>query len=105
MALFHHEAKAIFGIDRLITARVGDLFVEEIGVPFEIRESDGQETIWDVSRRREIAIPGPAVEGGRAVIPPTPNTSTTSPGMAGTGGVAHQGSVSREISMGVGGRH
>ena len=49
-------------------ARVQDLFVLEIPAsqgPFEIREVDGRETVWDVSRRRDV------------VIPPPPTTTTT----------------------------
>ena len=67
MTTFHHEANAKFGIDRMVTARVGDLFVEEMAVSFEIREVDGQETIWDVSKRRNIVLTVPAAEA--AVVP------------------------------------
>ncbi|KAK5109613.1 hypothetical protein LTR62_006850 [Meristemomyces frigidus] len=41
----------------MVTARVSDLFIEEVGVPFEIREVEGQEVIYDVGRRREIVVP------------------------------------------------
>lgn len=85
MTLWHHEAKRLFNIDRCMTARVTDLFVHEVpaNVPFEIREIDGQERVYDVSRRREIllpmAVPEPPVvhdlvvghEGGSGSATPT----------------------------------
>jgi len=59
MTLWHHEAKRLFNIDRCMTARVTDLFVMEVpaNFPFEIREIDRQERVYDVSRRREILLP------------------------------------------------
>ncbi|KAK4544590.1 hypothetical protein LTR36_004162 [Oleoguttula mirabilis] len=74
MTAFHHDAKAKFNIDRIVTARVGDLFVQEIGVPFEIRESDGQETVFDVSRRKEIVIVLPVAES--STMAPATRTDT-----------------------------
>jgi hypothetical protein len=71
MTQFHYEAKAKFNIDRIVTARVGDLFVEEVSVPFEIREHEGQERVVDVSRRRDIALPAPP--------PPAPLTPPAAP--------------------------
>ncbi|KAI6829329.1 hypothetical protein KC332_g7373 [Hortaea werneckii] len=68
LTLFHHQAKLRFNIDRLMLARVQDLFVLEIPASqgaFEIREVDGRETVWDVSRRRDV------------VVPPPPSTTTT----------------------------
>lgn len=56
MTAFHRDAKAKFGISRLMTARVTDLFVEEVGCAFEVRETDGEERLWDVSKRREIVV-------------------------------------------------
>ncbi|RMY23878.1 hypothetical protein D0867_01754 [Hortaea werneckii] len=55
-------AKLRFNIDRLMLARVQDLFVLEIPSTqgaFEIREVEGRETVWDVSRRRDVVIPPP----------------------------------------------
>ncbi|TKA69236.1 hypothetical protein B0A55_04257 [Friedmanniomyces simplex] len=63
LARFHLEAKARFGIDRIVTSRVGDLFVLEMNVPFEIRENEGQERVVDVSRRREIVLAAAAAAG------------------------------------------
>ncbi|TKA70866.1 hypothetical protein B0A55_04979 [Friedmanniomyces simplex] len=64
LARFHLEAKARFGIDRIVTSRVGDLFVLEMNVPFEIRENEGQERVVDVSRLREIVLAAAAGVGG-----------------------------------------
>lgn len=55
LARFHHEAKEKFGIERIVTSRVGDLFVEEVGAcASEIRDLEGSEKIVDVSRRKVI---------------------------------------------------
>ena len=62
MAQFHKDAKAKFGVERIMIARVTDLFVQGVGVPFEVRDVDGQEKVCDVSRRREIVLP--LVDGG-----------------------------------------
>ena len=52
---FHKEAHIKFNVERLVTARVGDLEVEEIGgVPFEVREIEGSEKVVDVSRRKTV---------------------------------------------------
>ncbi|KAK4553985.1 hypothetical protein LTR86_008826 [Recurvomyces mirabilis] len=59
MTHFHLQAKAKFNIDRIVTARVGDLLVEEVSAPFEIREVEGMERLFDVSRRREIVLGAP----------------------------------------------
>lgn len=57
LADFHHEAKAKFGVERLMTSRVMGLFVLEIDcLAFEIRETDGAEKVYDVSRRRAVDI-------------------------------------------------
>ncbi|KAI7086686.1 hypothetical protein KC356_g4822, partial [Hortaea werneckii] len=76
LTLFHHQAKLRFNIDRLMLARVQDLFVLEIPASqgaFEIREVDGRETVWDVSRRRDVVVPPPPM-------------STTTTGAAAVGG-------------------
>ena len=62
MTHFHLEAKAKFNIDRIVTARVGDLFVEEVSAPFEIREVEGMERLFDVSRRRDIVLTLPETQ-------------------------------------------
>ncbi|GAB1740084.1 hypothetical protein NU219Hw_g5003t1 [Hortaea werneckii] len=62
LSLFHHQARLRFNIDRLMLARVQDLFVLELPSTqgaFEIREVEGRETVWDVSRRRDVVIPPP----------------------------------------------
>ncbi|KAI7460342.1 hypothetical protein KC357_g8980 [Hortaea werneckii] len=85
LAFFHHQAKLRFNIDRLMLARVQDLFVLEIPSTqgaFEIREVDGRETVWDVSRRRDV------------VVPPSPMSSTTTTGAAAGGELA--GKVAEE---------
>ncbi|KAI6804279.1 hypothetical protein KC332_g14693 [Hortaea werneckii] len=85
LAFFHHQAKLRFNIDRLMLARVQDLFVLEIPSTqgaFEIREVDGRETVWDVSRRRDV------------VVPPSPMSSTTTTGAAEGGELA--GKVAEE---------
>ena len=69
MTIFHHEANAKFGIDRMVTARVGDLFVEEMAVSFEIRDVDGQETFWDVSRRKNIVLTASTAEAAVITLP------------------------------------
>ena len=56
LAQFHRDAKAKFGVDRIVTSRVGDLFVKEVGFAFEIRETEGEEQLWDVSRRKTIRL-------------------------------------------------
>lgn len=81
MAQFHVEAKAKYGIDRIITARVHDLFVEEVCFPFEIREMEGMERIFDVSRRKEIHF-GPPV--ARPAVVPTGMVPDTTKSNAGT---------------------
>ncbi|KAI7509508.1 hypothetical protein KC347_g5163, partial [Hortaea werneckii] len=91
LTLFHHQAKLRFNIDRLMLARVQDLFVLEIPASqgaFEIREVDGRETVWDVSRRRDVVVP-----------PPPMSTTTTTTGAAAGGELA--GKVAEE-KMGVG---
>ncbi|KAI7382436.1 hypothetical protein KC336_g18609 [Hortaea werneckii] len=91
LTLFHHQAKLRFNIDRLMLARVQDLFVLEIPATqgaFEIREVDGRETVWDVSRRRDVVVP-----------PPPMSTTTTTTGAAAGGELA--GKVAEE-KMGVG---
>ena len=90
MKQFHAECKTKFDLDRIMTARVIDLSVQEVAVPFEIRDHDGQERIVDVSRRREIRLPfvghehgvapGQSLDHGKAVCPPT--RSATSLGTA-----------------------
>ncbi|KAK3670852.1 hypothetical protein LTR78_009296 [Recurvomyces mirabilis] len=76
MTHFHLQAKAKFNIDRIVTARVGDLFVEEVCAPFEIREVEGMERLFDVSWRREIVlgVPGKVEEMGviGSTAPPPP---------------------------------
>lgn len=103
MTTFHHEAKAKFNVDRIVTARVGDLFVEEMGVPFEIRcQEEGQETVFDVSRRKEIILTG--AENSMTPAPPTRMDTFALPTTA--GGAAQPGSersVSREVPAGTGG--
>ena len=69
MTHFHLEAKARFGVDRIVTARVGDLFVEKVSTPFEIRELDGMERIYDVSRRRDVVLAVPEREREREEEP------------------------------------
>jgi len=56
LAQFHRDAKANFGVDRIVTSRVRDLFVQEVGFAFEIRETEGEERVWDVSRRKTIRL-------------------------------------------------
>lgn len=53
---FHREAHAKFGVERIVTARVGDLVVQEVSVPFEVRETEGSERVVDVGRRREVRM-------------------------------------------------
>ncbi|KAK5116582.1 hypothetical protein LTR85_009207 [Meristemomyces frigidus] len=96
MTQFHHEAKTKFNVERIVTARVGDLFVEEIDVPFEIRESEGQETVFDVSRRKEVVLP--VAEG--IAVPPTRTDTFAPPSMAGI--AAQPASASREVPAGLG---
>jgi len=74
MTQFHWEAHAKFGIDRVVTSRVGDLFVEEVTRPFEVRECDGSEAVVDVSRRRNIVIGLPTSEGA---MPPAHASAPT----------------------------
>ncbi|EMC96715.1 hypothetical protein BAUCODRAFT_34106 [Baudoinia panamericana UAMH 10762] len=59
IADFRREAKQRYGIDRMMLSRGGDLFVEKVpaGLAFEIRETEGMETIFDVSLRRQIFVP------------------------------------------------
>ncbi|KAK1065786.1 hypothetical protein LTR74_007667 [Friedmanniomyces endolithicus] len=86
---FHAEAATLFAIDRIVTSRVGDLFVLEMSVPFEIRENEGQERVVDVSRRREVMVSpvtvaaetskiGAGISGvGGSASPPPPTPSPT----------------------------
>lgn len=53
---FHREAHVKHGVERIVCARVGDLIVQEINWPFEIRETEGSERVVDVSHRRNISI-------------------------------------------------
>lgn len=57
LARFHLEAKTKFGVQRIVVARVLDLVVEEVACPFEIRETEGQEKIVDVRRRKMLTVP------------------------------------------------
>ncbi|KXL41859.1 hypothetical protein M433DRAFT_157172 [Acidomyces richmondensis BFW] len=95
MTQFHWEAHTKFGIDRVVTSRVGDLFVEEVTRPFEVREYDGSEAVVDVSRRRNIVIGPPSNDGAIASAhasasmptqpaPPVPATSTSRDGTSAT---------------------
>ncbi|KAK5138489.1 hypothetical protein LTR08_000075 [Meristemomyces frigidus] len=99
MTIFHHDANSKFGVDRMVTARVGDLFVEEMAVPFEIRELNGQETLWDVSRREDIVLTAPTpevtvvallglipVHTGLAMVPPSMPASEIRNVVASAGG-------------------
>ncbi|KAK0893598.1 hypothetical protein LTR02_012750 [Friedmanniomyces endolithicus] len=87
---FHAEAATLFAIDRIVTSRVGDLFVLEMAVPFEIRENEGQERVVDVSRRRGVVVSpvtvavesgkiGAGISGvGGSASPPPPTPPPTS---------------------------
>ncbi|KAI6872108.1 hypothetical protein KC323_g1725 [Hortaea werneckii] len=91
LALFHHQAKLRFNIDRLMLARVQDLFVLEIPASqgaFEIREVDGRETVWDVSRRRDVVVP-----------PPAAMTTTTTAGGEAVGKLGEEKQVGKGISV------
>ncbi|RMZ08633.1 hypothetical protein D0862_03905 [Hortaea werneckii] len=75
LSLFHHQARLRFNIDRLMLARVQDLFVLELPATqgaFEIREVEGRETVWDVSRRRDVVIPPPPPSMNAAAMPAVP---------------------------------
>ena len=53
---FHREAHMKFGVERIVTSRVGNLVVEEVREPFEVRDTDGMEKVFDVSRRKTVSI-------------------------------------------------
>ncbi|KAK1819862.1 hypothetical protein LTR12_005737 [Friedmanniomyces endolithicus] len=82
---FHAEAATIFAIDRIVTSRVGDLFVLEMSVPFEIRENEGQERVVDVSRRREVVV---------SLVTVAAETGKSSTGINGVGGSSGGGCAS-----------
>ncbi|KAI7476595.1 hypothetical protein KC351_g9350 [Hortaea werneckii] len=95
LTLFHHQAKLRFNIDRLMLARVQDLFVLEIPASqgaFEIREVDGRETVWDVSRRRDVVVP-PA--------PPTTTPTTTTTGAVGGGECGGKVGEEKQVGKGI----
>ncbi|KAK1823443.1 hypothetical protein LTR12_002072 [Friedmanniomyces endolithicus] len=79
---FHAEAATLFAIDRIVTSRVGDLFVLEMSVPFEVRENEGQERVVDVSRRREVVVSPVTVAAVAA------ETGKSGAGINGVGGSA-----------------
>ncbi|KAK0312192.1 hypothetical protein LTR01_003106 [Friedmanniomyces endolithicus] len=94
---FHAEAATLFAVDRIVTSRVGDLFVLEMAVPFEVRENEGQERIVDVSRRREVVVCPTAVAAETVKSGAGINGGS---GSAGVGGISSgtSASVSRSAS-------
>ena len=53
---FHREAHIRHNVERIVTPRVSDFSVQEVSVPFEVRENDGSERVVDVSHRRTIMM-------------------------------------------------
>ena len=53
---FHKEANNRFNVERIVVARVGDIFVQEVSWPFEVRQNEGREWVANVGRRRDIVI-------------------------------------------------
>jgi len=40
----------------MVSSRVSNLVVREVGFAFEIRDKEGEERVWDVSRRKTIRM-------------------------------------------------
>ncbi|KAK5175146.1 uncharacterized protein LTR77_000283 [Saxophila tyrrhenica] len=53
---FHREARQKFNVERIMCARVGDLAVQEVVGPFEVREKNGAEWIVDARNARSRRI-------------------------------------------------
>lgn len=46
---FHRECRVGYNMQRIVTPGAGDLVVEEVNEPFEVKENDGRERIVHVN--------------------------------------------------------